>query len=101
MRRNFSSRQPLHDQINTTYEAYQEENMLSTTAVPNSTHEKWKLMNTDWDAISRHLRQQPRMITETVTVSQVHVTSNMPDILVTQPEGNSEFVAVFEILESF
>ena len=59
--------------------------MLSTTAVPSSTQEKWRKMNNDWDSISRHL-DHPRVITETqiIVTKTTQVESKMPDILVTQ-----------------
>ena len=87
IRQNYITRQPLYDQTNNTYETYQEESILSTTAIPNSTHEKWRKMNADWHAISHYVGQPRTTITEKRFVTiETQVGPRMPDILVTRAE---------------
>ena len=90
----------MYDQVNNTYDKYQEESILSTSAIPSSTHEKWRKMNANWSSISRYA-DQPRMIVEQpIAVSGVQVVCTTPDILVTQADdGRSEFLLFIVYVE--
>ena len=68
----------MYDHVNMKYEKYQEERLLSTSAIPNSMHEKWRKMNADWGTISRFV-EQPSM---TIVVEKTTVSFATPDILV-------------------
>ncbi|XP_028414557.1 dystrophin-like isoform X10 [Dendronephthya gigantea] len=90
IKRNLSSRRPVYDQVNNTYERYQEESILSTTAIPSNTHEKWRKMNADWGTISRYI-DQPRMIIEQpINISGVQAVCSTPDILITQADDDEK-----------
>ena len=90
IKRNLGSRRPVYDQVNNTYERYQEESILSTSAIPSSTHERWRKMNADWGTISRYV-DQPRMIIEQpISVSGVQAVCSTPDILITQADDGME-----------
>ena len=74
------------------YEKYQEESLLSTSAIPNSMHEKWRKMNANWEAICR-IVEQPSM---TIVVEKNTVSFATPDILVSHfDEGKQTCFFIF------
>ena len=93
-------RRSVYDQVNNTYDKYQEESILSTSAIPSSTHEKWRKMNADWSTISRYA-EQPRIIVEqSIAVSGVQVVCSTPDILVTQADDGRSKVMLSTMLKA-
>jgi hypothetical protein len=79
----------VYDSVNNTYERYQEESILSTTAIPGTTHDKWRKMNADWSTINRHI-DQPRMIVEQpISFTGTQVVCSTPDILVTRADDGT------------
>ena len=96
IKRNLATRRPVYDEVNNTYDKYQEESILSTTAIPSSTHDKWRKMNADWGTISRHV-DQPRMIVEQpISFTGTQVVCTTPDILITHADdGTVNFDLLF------
>jgi hypothetical protein len=89
IKRNLANRRAVYDQVNKTYEKYQEESILSTSAIPSSTHEKWRKMNAEWGTISRYA-DQPRMIIEQpISITGTQMVCSTPDILVTHADDGT------------
>ena len=82
-----------YDQVNNTYERYQEESILSASAIPSLTHKKWRKMNADLGTISRYVDQAIMIIEQPISVSLVQaVCSTRDTLLITQADDVMEFL---------